>query len=75
MVSVNFHQYLQPSVTITQGHHLKFIQLQARVDVFLHSFLPSTIRSASQCGIITHHALIIILKTNFIIHIILCIEV
>ena len=43
MVSVNFHQYLQPSVAITRGHHLWFIQLQARVDVYLHSFLPSTI--------------------------------
>ena len=44
IVSVNFHQYLQPSVAITRGHHLSFIQLQARVDVYLHSFLPSTIR-------------------------------
>ena len=26
------------------GHHLRFIQLQASVDVYLHSFLPSTIR-------------------------------
>ena len=43
IVSVNFHQYLQPSVAITRGHHLRFIQLQARVDVYLHSFLPSTI--------------------------------
>ena len=43
MVTVNFHQYLQSSVTITRGHHLKFIQLQARVHVFLHSFLPATI--------------------------------
>ncbi len=44
IVSVNLHQYLQPSVAITRGHHLRFIQLQARVDVYLHSFLPSTIR-------------------------------
>ena len=44
IVSINFHQYLQPSVVITRGHHLRFIQLQARVDVYLHSFLPSTIR-------------------------------
>ena len=44
IVSINFHQYLQPSVAITRGHHLRFIQLQARVDVYLHSFLPSTIR-------------------------------
>ena len=44
MVSVNFHQYLQPSVAITRGHHLRFIQLQARVDVYLHSFLSSIIR-------------------------------
>ena len=44
IVSINFHQYLQPSVAITRGNHLRFIQLQARVDVYLHSFLPSTIR-------------------------------
>ena len=44
MVSVNFNQYLQQSVSHTRGHNLKFIQLQARVDAFLHSFLPSTIR-------------------------------
>ena len=43
MVSVDFNQYLQQSVSHTRGHNLKFIQLQARVDVFLHSFLPSTI--------------------------------
>ena len=44
IVSGNSHQYLQPSVAITRGHHLRFIQLQTRVDVYLHSFLPSTIR-------------------------------
>ena len=43
IVSVNFHQYLQQSELNTRGHHLKFIQLQARVDAFLHSFLPSAI--------------------------------
>jgi len=43
-VSVDIHQYLQPSSLHTQGHDTKFIQLQTRVGVFLHSFLPSTIR-------------------------------
>ena len=44
IVSVNSHQYLQPSVAITRGHHLRFIQLQTRVDVYLHSFLVVVIR-------------------------------
>ena len=44
MVSVNFNHYLQQSISHTRGHSLKFIQMQARVDVFLHSFLPSTVR-------------------------------
>ena len=44
MVFFNFHQYLQPAISSTQGHHLKFAQLQARVDVSLHSFLPLTVR-------------------------------
>ena len=43
MVSVDFNHYLQQSVSHTQGHSIRFIQMQARVDVFLHSFLPSTI--------------------------------
>ena len=28
----------------TRGHSIRFIQMQARVDVFLYSFLPPTIR-------------------------------
>ena len=57
MVFVNFHQYLQPSITIIRGHHLKFIQLQARVDVFLIFAINYTLveLSTSQCRIITYH--------------------
>ena len=44
MVSVNFNQYLQQSTSHTRGRNIRFIQMQARVDVFLYSFLPSTIR-------------------------------
>ena len=44
MVSVNFNQYLQQSTSHTRGHSTRFIQMQARVDVFLYPFLPSTIR-------------------------------
>ena len=43
MVSVDFNHYLQQSVFHTQGHSIRFIQMQARVDIFLYSFLPSTI--------------------------------
>ena len=44
MVSVKFNHCLQQSISHTRGHSIRFIQMQARVDVFLHSFLPSTIR-------------------------------
>ena len=44
MVSVKFNQYLQQSTSHSRGHNTRFIQMQARVDVFLYSFLPSTIR-------------------------------
>ena len=44
MVSVDFNHYLQQSVSHTRGHSIRFIQMQARVDVFLYSFLPSTTR-------------------------------
>ena len=43
-VSVDFNHYLQQSVSHTRGHSIRFIQMQARVDVFLYLFLPSTIR-------------------------------
>ena len=43
MVSVDFNRYLQQFVSHTRGHSMKFIQMQARVDVFVYSFLPSTI--------------------------------
>ena len=32
------------TISHTQGHSIRFIQMQARIDVFLYSFLPSTIR-------------------------------
>ena len=44
LVSVDFHHYLQPITSSTRGHHLRYTHLQARVDVFRHSYLPSTIR-------------------------------
>ena len=44
MVSVKFNHYLQQSISYTRGHNIRFIQMQARVDVYLYSFLPSTIR-------------------------------
>ena len=44
MVSVDCNHYLQQSVSHTRGHSIRFIQMQARVDVFLYSYLPSTIR-------------------------------
>ena len=44
MVSGDFNHYLQQSVSYTRGHSIRVIQIQARVDVFLYSFLPSTIR-------------------------------
>ena len=44
MVSVDFNYYLRQSVSHTRGHSIRFIQLQARVDAFLYSFLPLTIR-------------------------------
>ena len=44
IVSVDFNHYLQQSVSHTRGHSIRFIQMQARVDVFLYSYLPSTIR-------------------------------
>ena len=43
MAFVNFNHYLQQSVSDTRGHSIRFIQMQARVDIFLYSFLPSTI--------------------------------
>ena len=43
MVSVDFNHYLQQSISHTRGHSIRFIQMQARVDVFLYSYLPSTI--------------------------------
>ena len=43
MVSVDFNHYLQQSVSHTRGYSIRFIQMQARVDVFLYSYLPSTI--------------------------------
>ena len=43
-VSVDFNHYLQQSISHTRGHSIRFIQMQARVDVFLYLFLPSTIR-------------------------------
>ena len=44
LVCVDFHHYLQPITSSTRGHHLRYTHLQARVDVFRHSYLPSTIR-------------------------------
>ena len=44
IVSVDFNHYLQQSVSHTRGHSIRFIQMQATVDVFLYSYLPSTIR-------------------------------
>ena len=43
LVCVNFHHYLQPITSSTRRHHLRYTHLQARVDVFRHSYLPSTI--------------------------------
>ena len=43
MVSVDFNHYLQQFISHTRGHSIRFIQMQARVDVFLYSYLPSTI--------------------------------
>ena len=44
LVDVDFTSYLIPSVSQTRGHHLKFRQLQTRINSFQHSFLPATIR-------------------------------
>ena len=35
MVSVDFNHYLQQSISHTRGHSIRFIQMQARVDVLL----------------------------------------
>ena len=44
IVSVDFNHYLQQFVSHTRGHSIRFIQMQAGVDVFLYSFFPSTMR-------------------------------
>ena len=43
--------YIQPDVPIayargtnTRGHHLKIQQTATRIDVYLHSFFPSTVK-------------------------------
>ena len=63
MVSVDFNHYLQQSVSHTRGNSIKLIQLQARVDVFLYSFLPSTIRlwNSLPADIVTSSTLIAII--------------
>jgi len=38
------HLTQSPTTTITRGHSIRYTQLAARTNVYLHSFFPSTIK-------------------------------
>ena len=44
LVEVDFDTHLHPVGTLTRGHQLKFRQPPTRLNSFLYSFLPATIR-------------------------------
>ena len=48
MVDINVHQQFRPSNTTTRGHHQRFLQLPTRVDAYMNSFFPFTIKLWNQ---------------------------
>ena len=48
MVDINVHQQFRPSNTTTRGHLQRFLQLPTRVDTYMNSFFPFTIKLCNQ---------------------------
>ena len=48
MVDINVHQQFRPSNTTTRVHHQRFLQLPTRVDAYMNSFFPFTIKLWNQ---------------------------
>ena len=46
LVDIRASSYLTPAATIqyTRGHHMRFIQPVTRIDSYLYSFFPSSIK-------------------------------
>ena len=46
LVEIDAHDILvlRPSNHVTRGHHLRFFKVPTRVNAFLYSFFPSTIK-------------------------------
>ena len=46
LVDIHASSYLTPAATIqyTRGHHMRFIQPVTRIDSYLYSFFPSSIK-------------------------------
>ena len=48
MVDINVHQQFRPSNTTTRGHHQRILQMPTRVDAYMNSFFPFTIKLWNQ---------------------------